>query len=119
MELALTGTVYVTIVIVMNKHFLKRLPEEYRPVAKTFSALGDPFRQRLVLLFEKGERLSINQIVDVSAISRSAVVHHLRVLRDAGILKSEKQGKEVYHWVAPTAVRGALQKVLTYINKHH
>ena len=109
----------MTIVIVMNKHFLKHLPEEYRPVAKTFSALGDPFRQRLVLLFEKGERLNINQIVDVSAISRTAVAHHLRVLRDAGILKSEKQGKEVYHWVDPTAVRGALQKVLNYINKHH
>jgi ArsR family transcriptional regulator len=102
----------------MNKLFIRHLPEELRRVAKIFSALGDPYRQRLVLLFEKDERLNVNQIVEVSSLSRTAVAHHLRVLRDAGILKSEKQGKEVYHWIEPQPVQYALKKVLAYIDRH-
>lgn len=102
----------------MNRHFIKRLPDDFRPIAKIFSALGDPYRQRLVLLFEKGERLNINQILEVSSISRTAVAHHLRVLRDAGILQSEKQGKEVFHWIDPQPVRRALKLVMSYIDRH-
>ena len=53
-------------------------------------ALGDPHRQRIVLMFEPGERLNIGQIVAASTLSRTAVAHHLRVLREAGVLNSEK-----------------------------
>jgi DNA-binding transcriptional ArsR family regulator len=81
-----------------------------------FVALGDAHRQRIVLMFEPGERLNIGQIVAASTLSRSAVVHHLRVLREAGVLKCEKVGKEVRYRTDPDAVRAALHAVLDYLD---
>jgi DNA-binding transcriptional ArsR family regulator len=80
-----------------------------------FVALGDEHRQRIVLMFEPGERLHVGQIVAGSTLSRSAVAHHLKVLRDAGVLDSEKIGREVWYWTEPDAVRDALTAVLDYV----
>jgi DNA-binding transcriptional ArsR family regulator len=81
-----------------------------------FVALGDSHRQRIVLMFEPGERLNVGQIVAASTLSRSAVSHHLRVLRTAGVLRCEKIGKEVWYWRNPDAVRDALTAVLDYLD---
>lgn len=81
-------------------------------------ALGDPHRQRIVLMFEPGERLNIGQIVAASTLSRTAVAHHLKVLREAGVLRSEKLGREVFFWPDATAVREALDAVREYVKQH-
>ncbi|MEO8675694.1 MAG: metalloregulator ArsR/SmtB family transcription factor [Casimicrobiaceae bacterium] len=80
-----------------------------------FVALGDPHRQRILLMFEPGEHLNVGQIVAASTLSRTAVSHHLRVLRDAGVLHCEKIGKEVWYWRDPDTVRKALTAVLEYL----
>ena len=64
-----------------------RIPRAWRQTAGMFVALGDPHRQRILLMFEPGERLNVGQIVAASTLSRSAVAHHLAVLRDAGVLQ--------------------------------
>jgi DNA-binding transcriptional ArsR family regulator len=83
-----------------------------------FVALGDEHRQRILLMFEPGERLTVGQIVAASTLSRSAVAHHLKVLREARILHSEKVGKEVWYRPDPEAVRTALTDVLDYLVEH-
>jgi DNA-binding transcriptional ArsR family regulator len=80
-----------------------------------FVALGDEHRQRIVLMFEPGERLTVGQIVAASTLSRSAVAHHLKVLREAGVLHAEKIGKEVWYRTDPDAVRAGLESVLAYL----
>jgi len=82
-----------------------------------FVALGDEHRQRIVLMFEPGERLNVGQIVAASTLSRSAVAHHLKVLREAGVLHAEKIGKEVWYRTDPRAVRAALTSVLDYLEE--
>jgi DNA-binding transcriptional ArsR family regulator len=67
-------------------------------------------------MFEPGERLSVGEIVAASTLSRSAVAHHLKVLREAGVLHSEKVGKEVWHRSDPDAVRAALTDVLDFLD---
>jgi len=67
-------------------------------------------------MFDEGERLSVGQIVAASPLSRSAIAHHLRVLREAGILQCEKVGKEVWYWPAPDIVRSALDAVREYLD---
>ena len=69
-------------------------------------------------MFERDERLSIGQIVAASTLSRTAVAHHLRVLRDAGVLRSRKVGREVWYWPDPRAVRAALDAVDGYLESH-
>jgi DNA-binding transcriptional ArsR family regulator len=81
-----------------------------------FVALGDEHRQRIVLMFEPGERLTVGQIVAASTLSRSAIAHHLKVLREAGVLHAEKVGKEVWYRTDPGAVRAGLEDVLAYLS---
>jgi ArsR family transcriptional regulator len=95
------------------------LPATWRRVARIFVALGDPHRQRILLMFERGARLNVAEIVAASPLSRTAVAHHLRVLREAGVLKSEKAGREVYFWPDVALVRSALAAVQDYLDEHH
>ena len=95
------------------------LPAAWRRVARIFVALGDPHRQRILLMFRRGERLNVGEIVAASTLSRTAVAHHLRVLSEAGVLKSEKAGREVYFWPDAALVRSALAAVQDYLDEHH
>jgi DNA-binding transcriptional ArsR family regulator len=99
----------------MKKAYARTIPAAWRRTARIFVALGDAHRQRILLMFERGERLNVGQIVAASTLSRSAVSHHLRVLREAGVLDSEKLGKEVYFWPNADAVRAALDTVRDYL----
>ncbi len=92
------------------------IPQAFKNTAEIFVALGDEHRQRILLAFEKGEKLNILQIVSTTTLSRTAVTHHLKVLHQAGVLHSEKIGKEVFFWINREIVANALQQVLHYIN---
>ncbi|MBU9199968.1 metalloregulator ArsR/SmtB family transcription factor [Burkholderia multivorans] len=100
----------------MNKSYINALPKEWEAMSAIFVAMGDPQRQRLLLAFEPGERLTAGQLTAASPLSRTTVSHHLKILRQSGVLGSEKVGKEVFFWVNREAVVTALTNVLNYVN---
>lgn len=102
----------------MRPSYARAIPRAWRRTAAMFVALGDAHRQRILLMFEPGERLNVSEIVAASTLSRTAVSHHLKVLREAGVLKSEKVGREVRYWPDRRAVRAALAAVLGYLDAH-
>ena len=102
----------------MKKNYMRAIPREWRATARVFTALGDEHRQRILLTFDPGERLNVGQIVAVSTLSRSAVSHHLKLLKTAGVLDSVKEGKEVYFWVDKEFLEESLAAVLRYIKEH-
>jgi len=71
-----------------------------------FKALGDPVRLRLlsrVASSAGGEAC----VCDLSAgfeVSQPTISHHLRVLRETGLLQCERRGTWVYYWVVPSAL---------------
>jgi ArsR family transcriptional regulator len=99
----------------MNRNYMRALPKEWRPMAKVFIALGDEHRQRIMLTFERGERLTVGQIADVSTLSRPAVSHHLKILRAAGVIEAEKIGKEVFLRVNREMLEETFGTVLDYV----
>lgn len=101
----------------MRRDYRRAIPREWKAMSKVFTALGDEHRQRILLLFEKGERLNVGQIAEVSTLARSTVSHHLKILREADVLLSEKQGKEVFFWINSPFLEGALGNVLNYIRE--
>ncbi|MGE5095012.1 MAG: ArsR/SmtB family transcription factor [Betaproteobacteria bacterium] len=101
----------------MNRNYLRSIPREWRTISRAFTALGDEHRQRILLTFERGERLNVGEIAEVSTLSRSAVSHHLKLLREAGVLASEKVGKEVYYWIDKRFLEESLTAVLGYIRE--
>lgn len=94
-----------------------QIPEPWSQISELFVALGDAHRQRILLSFDKNERLTILQIVEGSQLSRTAVTHHLKVLERGGALQSEKIGREVYFWVNKPFMQQALQNVIDYIKE--
>lgn len=101
----------------MRRDYLRAVPREWRTISRAFTALGDEHRQRILLTFEPGERLNVGQIVAVSTLSRSAVSHHLKQLKEAGVLNFEKVGKEVFFWVNKPFLEESFEAVLAYIRK--
>lgn len=93
------------------------IPPAWSALSNLFVALGDAHRQRILLSFERDERLTILQIVESSQLSRTAVTHHLKVLERGGALQSEKVGRAVYFWVNKTWMLRALQDVCVYIQE--
>ncbi|WP_124552713.1 ArsR/SmtB family transcription factor [Methylophilus methylotrophus] len=100
------------------KSYTKTLPSEWLDVSLMFVALGDEQRQRILLTFEPGERLNVTQIASVSKLSRTAVSHHLKLLKQAEVLQSEKIGKEVYFWINKQNIKDILQRVIDYVNQN-
>ena len=101
----------------MNKNYMRAIPKPWRGIAKVFVALGDAHRQRILLTFDKSERLTVGQIAQVATLSRPAVSHHLKILRDAGVLLAERSGREVYLRVNRGMLEDALGAVLDYVRK--
>jgi DNA-binding transcriptional ArsR family regulator len=99
----------------MNPDYSRSIPPAWSHMSKVFTALGDEHRQRILLTFEPGERLNVGQIAEVSTLSRSAVSHHLKILREAGVLDSRKEGKEIYFWINKDFLREVLTNVLDYL----
>ncbi len=99
----------------MRQTYSKAIPRAWQRTARMFTALGDPHRQRILLMFDPGEKLTVGEIVAASPLSRTAVAHHLRVLREAGVLHAQKLGKEVWYRTDPEAVRKGLHDVLDYL----
>lgn len=93
------------------------IPDAWTEISDLFVALGDAHRQRILLSFEKNERLTILQVVEASQLSRTAVTHHLKVLERGGALHSEKIGREVYFQVNKEWMQQALHNVLQYVKE--
>jgi DNA-binding transcriptional ArsR family regulator len=69
----------------------------FRASAPIFNALGDKFRQDIVMLLAQQERLNVGQIADRMPLSRPAISHHLKVLLQAGLVKMERVSRENFY----------------------
>lgn len=61
------------------------------------NALGDSVRQDLLLGMMGTEALSVQQLADRTSLSRPTISHHLRVLREAGIIVEYKKGRQIFY----------------------
>ena len=65
-----------------------------RDAAPLFAALGDQTRLRLIVRLSAGGPGSIAHLSARSAVSRQAISKHLRVLSEAGLVRSKRRGRE-------------------------
>ena len=81
-------------------------------VASLARALGDPVRLQLVDVLRKhAGSVCVCELVPLFDIAQPTVSHHLKVLRDAGIVGSERRGLWAYYYV----IRGALEELSTWL----
>ena len=75
-------------------------------MATVAKALGDPVRLQLVDVLRKhAGKVCVCELVPLFDLSQPTVSHHLKVLRDAGIVGSERQGLWAYYYVIPDTLK--------------
>lgn len=80
-------------------------PDRAARMAKIAKALGDPIRVQLVdVLRDHAGQVCVVDLQPLFDISQPTLSHHLKVLREAGIVGSERQGLWAYYFVHPHAV---------------
>ena len=81
-------------------------------LTEVFKALSDPTRLRLVkLLGEHEGALCVNALAGRLDVSQSAVSQHLRVLRQTGLVKSERRGSSVHYLLDQDSLKQHTAKV--------
>jgi ArsR family transcriptional regulator, arsenate/arsenite/antimonite-responsive transcriptional repressor len=76
--------------------------ERMAPVAK---AIGDPIRMQLIDVLRKhAGQVCVCELVPLFDLSQPTVSHHLKVLREAGLVGSERRGLWAYYYVNPDAL---------------
>ena len=78
---------------------------ESERMAKVAKALGDPVRLQLVDVLRKhAGKVCVCELVPLFDLSQPTVSHHLKKLRDAGIVGCEREGLWAYYYVIPNAL---------------
>ncbi len=85
-------------------------PDQAAAVAPLFKALGDPVRLRLMSMIASVPEMCVCDLTPAFELSGPTISHHLKVLREAGLVDSERRGTWVWYRVRPEAFRqlGAL-----------
>ncbi len=85
-------------------------------LAKAFKALGDPVRLRLLSLIAArtgtrveaspgaGAEVCVCELTEAFDVKGPTISHHLRILREAGLIDCERRGTWVYYWIVPGAL---------------
>jgi len=66
------------------------------PIARVFGALADETRLKIVKRLSEREH-SVEELVQLLGIAQSTTSHHLRVLKEAGLIQGEKRGRSIYY----------------------
>jgi ArsR family transcriptional regulator len=75
-------------------------------MAAIAKALADPVRVQLVDVLRKhAGKVCVCELVPLFDVSQPTVSHHLKVLRDAGIVDSERRGLWAYYYVTPDSLK--------------
>ncbi|MGP7816601.1 ArsR/SmtB family transcription factor [Niallia sp. 01092] len=75
----------------------ERVLEKFKLTTPIFQALGDVNRQQIIMLLLEQDSLNVNQITERMKLSRPAVSHHLKILRQASLIAFNRNGNEKFY----------------------
>jgi ArsR family transcriptional regulator len=80
--------------------------DQAQHLAAVAKALGDPIRLQLVDVLRKhAGKVCVCELVPLFDVSQPTLSHHLKVLREAGIVDSERAGLWAFYYVVPDALK--------------
>jgi DNA-binding transcriptional ArsR family regulator len=80
-----------------------------------FRALGDETRRDILTMLRSGPRTS-GEIADQFDSSWPTISRHLAILRDAGLVITERKGQEIYYELNSSVFQDLVQHLMTWIN---
>lgn len=85
---------------------------------ETFRALGDATRRRMLELLKDGRR-SAGELAAEFKLSNATISHHLAILREAGLVSEERQGKFIYYELRASVLEEAMGWLITFKEEKH
>jgi DNA-binding transcriptional ArsR family regulator len=85
-----------------------------RGLDRVFATLADPTRRAILARLAQEESLTISDLAEPFSITLPAVMKHLDVLSDAGLIERSKQGRTVNVRLSPAPLRGATEWLRRY-----
>lgn len=76
---------------------IRQVARTFAKCAPVFQALGEPARQQIILMLAETEAMNVGEIAARMDLSRPAISHHLKVLREAELVKAKRRGTENYY----------------------
>jgi len=73
-------------------------------LATMFKALGDPVRLRMAAIIASAPEVCVCDITPAFDLSSGTISHHLKTLREAGLVTSERRGTFVHYKIEPDAL---------------
>lgn len=90
---------------------------DFEPTAALLKAIADPCRlTMLATLAAASDEVCVCDFTDALPLNQPTVSHHLRILREAGLVTCERRGTWVYYRIAPDATM-RLNDALTFVFK--
>jgi len=80
-------------------------------IARILDAVKDPVRMQILFFLIENGHTNVGDIAGQFQITRPAISHHLRVLKDAEVVTSEKKGQEIFYWPNTHLVAEGLRKL--------
>ena len=87
---------------------------QLQKISNDFKALADESRIKIILFLLDGEK-SVNTISTHLSIGQSATSHHLRILKDAGILRVKREGNINYYYISDRHIEVIMQMSLEHL----
>jgi ArsR family transcriptional regulator len=78
-------------------------------------ALGDPVRLGIVELLAKHDRMCVCDIVEAFPVEQPTVSHHLRLLREAGLVDVVRRGHWAYYGLKRDALKGLTRELVSLL----
>ncbi len=88
--------------------------EELKDICLDFKALGDINRLKISMLLLSGE-MCVGAISENINLSQSATSHQLRILKDAKILKSRKDGNVIYYSLIDNHIKTIIENTIEHL----
>ena len=79
-------------------------PREAADLAARFKALADPTRVAIVNSLSAADEVCVCNLTETFDLSQPTISHHLRILREAGLVEASRRGTWAYYRLVPEAV---------------
>jgi ArsR family transcriptional regulator, arsenate/arsenite/antimonite-responsive transcriptional repressor len=101
----------------MIRDEIKKIREKFLICGPYMLTLGDEMRQRILLILAEAgtDGMDVADITSKTHLSRPAISHHLKILKDTGMITSHKKGTQVYYFIYIQNVLDKLKDLLSSI----
>ena len=98
------------------KNTLNKMPEKelFQKLAEFFKMIGDPTRTKILFALDQNE-MCVCDIANVLGMTKSSISHQLATLKQSGIVKYRKEGKEVYYTLDDEHVKQVFEIAIEHI----